>query len=494
MNRIIFREVDGYSVSLEPFILVSLSIISLTGLLWPFRGKQLFIYIVTALSLPILYELLVWHPPTTNYTWLPFWWLPELLTFVLIGLLFIRYSWDSRKGVFVVSGTVFLIALALLVTLQLYWMVEGPDYGWHLNHGGSWERVFRAHDFYPFGFPLVLWLGQLAGNQALLFGRILGTVSTLFTIGLTMALAYRLQGRAFAWYAGLLLLGSPIVVAYGVLASTDAPMVAFAIAALLVLCWNPSLTVYHVILAGFFLGCAYLFRYQAMLFLPATMIWLAFQPIVPLSRSFVWFPHDKWWFKPFLFLLAFIVTTAPQWVLDIRDTGYPFFNRQYINIWLFAYERTDPLPEGTSLAQMWFIVNYDPTALFRHSVENIIQFSLKTIHYLLIWPLGLLAFAGITIVITQSYDKRYSLMLIWIGIYIAAVALTANKTRFFLPIIPLLVLFVLVFLFTIHNRFQSMGRYWNRVSFIFLVGLIVWILFHLALAETELLGYGTVRW
>lgn len=494
VSSIHFHEVDGYNISPAPFILVSLTVVSLTGLLWPLCGKQLPLYLATAMATPTLYGILVWHPPVVDHTWLPLVWLPELLTFMLVGMCFIRYSRQCRQKAVVVAGIVFLAGMALLITLQSYWIVEGPDYGWHLNHGGSWERVFRAHPYYPFGFPLVLWLGQLVGDQALLFGRTFGTVSVLLTIGAIIVLAWRLCGYSWAWYAVLLSLGSPVLIAHGVLASTDAPMVAFTTASLLALCWSPQITVRQVIIAGFLLGCAYLFRFQSIILLPVTMLWLVLQPPPDPTTHFFRLRYGARLINPGVFLFAFVLASAPQWILDIRDVGYPFFNTQYTNIWLFAYGRTEPLPVGSNLEQLWFLVNHDPAILWQHWMQNVFQFSTDVIHRLFIWPISLLALCGVMLAVVQNADKRYGLMLVWMGVYVAAVALTANKERFFMPIIPIMIVCVLSFLSQMYYRFQKDGIWAGRFASVILIVLKVWIILHLALAEAELAGYGSMKW
>lgn len=285
-----------------------------------------------------------------------------------------------------------------------------------------------------------------------------------------------------------------MLIAHGVLASTDAPMVAFTTASLLALCWSPQITVRQVIIAGFLLGCAYLFRFQSIILLPVTMLWLVLQPPPDPTTHFFRLRYGARLINPGVFLFAFVLASAPQWILDIRDVGYPFFNTQYTNIWLFAYGRTEPLPVGSNLEQLWFLVNHDPAILWQHWMQNVFQFSTDVIHRLFIWPISLLALCGVMLAVVQNADKRYGLMLVWMGVYVAAVALTANKERFFMPIIPIMIVCVLSFLSQMYYRFQKDGIWAGRFASVILIVLKVWIILHLALAEAELAGYGSVKW
>lgn len=474
-------------------VLMGVTLLAFSRLWWPLQGKKLMIFAGMALVLPFGYDLLVWHPPTGHdYTWLPLAWLPGVAAAVALGMALAQVARGSTKAALVVGGIMMIGAIAILTSLQWHWSVEGPDYGWHLNHGGSWGRVFRAHPFYPFGLPLILWLGQLANDQTLLFGRLAGMAATILAIGATMLLVWRLIGSSYAWLGVILMLASPIVVAYGVLASTDAPMAGFAALALLALAWREHPSIRQIALAGISLGLAYLFRFQAIVLLIPMLMWLCWQPAPTLPVQAGWLHRLGRFTGPFLLLVGFLIASAPQWLLDIRDTGRPFATQQYVNIWLFAFDRYEAVPGTSTLEQLWFILNFDPYRLWRHWLENIRQFGMETVHRLLIWPVGLLTLGGIALV-KEFQERRYLLLLLWIIIYTGIVTLTANKERFFLPILPACVVFVIAWLAKMNDFIRSFGDRWAFLSVCIQAGLFYWMIIHVAMAEYELASYGFVH-
>ncbi|MCX7860709.1 MAG: glycosyltransferase family 39 protein [Chloroflexus sp.] len=487
--------VRGHTLEIPvvPLIQLGLTLIAMSKLLKPLYGARLIGFAVIAICLPLGYDLLVWHPPTADdHTWLPLSWLPGMVMAVSLGMGLAHTANSASKGSFVAAIIVGLLAVAVIATLQWHWRVEGPDYGWHLNHGGSWERVFRAHPFYPFGLPLILWLGQLAGDQALLFGRVAGFVATLFAIATTMLLVWRLIEPSYAWLAGMLMLASPIVTAYGVLVSTDALMAGFCALALLTITWYERLSLRQIVLAGIGIGFAYLFRFQAVVLLIPLLLWLYWQPVTSLPTKLRWLARLGRFTAPSLLIVAFLIASAPQWLLDIRDTGRPFATQQYVNIWLFAFDRTDVVPGTSTIEQLWFILSFDPYTLWRHWLENIREFCEFTVHRLLVWPFGLLAFCGIAL-IGYLRDRRYVLLLAWVVIYSLVVTITTNKERFYLPIIPPLVVFVIVVLMQISSYTRQLGSRWVFVPICLGALLFYWALIHLPLAEFELMLYGFVR-
>lgn len=486
------REPARGFVSFMPLALVGLTTAMLALLLWPWNSsRRLALLAGSAGLIPLVYDLLIWHPPVgANYTWLPVLWLPWLVLLALTGLALLRMAARSTRGAALAIGAAALLCVGLLLWFRVWWYVDGPDYGWHLNHGGSWDRVFRAHEFYPFGFPLLLWLGQLWGGRDLLFGQTACLIATMTSFAATAALGWRLLGREQAFLAALLLLGSPIFIAYGVLASTDAMLAALTTLALLALCWAPRLRFAAVALAGFLLGMAYLFRYQALLLLGPTMIWLFNERIDDLPGRLRWLRRAGRFMPVVVLLLGFLIGSAPQWLLDIRDTGRPFFTRQYFNIWLFAYRRDDPIPAASPLAELWYILSFDPSALWRHWMGNLRDVAMRTIHELLIWPIGLLALVGMADVVLARHDRRKALLVLWIALYALVVTLTFNKARFFLPALPPLIVLATVVFSRLRDRLIMAGGHWPIVYDALQVGMLGLALTHLLDAERELALYG----
>ncbi|RMD82066.1 MAG: hypothetical protein D6823_01605, partial [Chloroflexi bacterium] len=174
VSQLHIRSSNTLVAPVMPLITVGLTLLGFTRLLWPLRGKRLMWFAVVALILPVGYDFLVRHPLQGNdYTWLPLSWLPGMVAASVIGVAFAQRAALSCGGAWFAALIVILLMVAVITTLQWHW---------HLNHGGSWRRVFRSHPFYPFGLPLILYVGQLAGDQALLFGRIAGAITTSVAI------------------------------------------------------------------------------------------------------------------------------------------------------------------------------------------------------------------------------------------------------------------------------------------------------------------------
>ncbi len=269
VSQLHIRSSNTLVAPVMPLITVGLTLLGFARLLWPLRGKRLMWFAVVALILPVGYDLLVWHPLQGNdYTWLPLSWLPGMVAASVIGVAFAQRAALSCGGAWFAALIVILLMVAVITTLQWHW---------HLNHGGSWRRVFRSHPFYPFGLPLILYVGQLAGDQALLFGRIAGAITTSVAIVVVVLLVWRVIAPAYAWGAGMVMLASPVVVSHGALASTDAPMTGLATLALLALLWHERLRWLQIALAGMCLGLAYLFRVQVTMLLISTLLWLYWQ-------------------------------------------------------------------------------------------------------------------------------------------------------------------------------------------------------------------------
>ena len=521
VSEIQVRSLRDDSPPIIPFMLVGFSIGALAALVRPRSVRRILALTAAAVLLPWIYQFLVWNPPVAFIaTWLPLTWLPWMVAAGLWSLVLARWAEQSPLMVGLAILSVGGMLGWLIASLSIGANVTGPDYGWHLNHGGSWERIFRVHNYYPFGFPLILWLGQLAGDHDILYGRITGLVSTLISAIATVALVWRMVGRRYAWLGAILLIGSPIFVAYGVLASTDAPFAAFATLSLLALCWSPQITVRQAVLAGLAMGVAYLFRFQAMMLMIPILLWAAplrfadvkkadsRDPIADTRASAAIFfgccpqiaslcdgqtPRIRWmaWlFRPAVIIaLAFVVSSAPQWMIEIRDTGRPINSRQYTNIWNFAYGRSDAVPEDQPGGELWYVLSYDPAAIVRNWLQNIREFAQRSIHLLFVWPIGLLALIGAAMSLWQATDRRPGLLLIYSAIYVALVAIAEDKARFFLPIVPALVAFTAALLAQWHALLRAKGAWYAWLYPLSVALLWVVVLQHVLDAGAELAPY-----
>jgi hypothetical protein len=443
------------SIAWEPIGLTALSVGLIGVLSRPQRGRRQVIPWLAAIGLPLLFALLVWTVPLGWSSWLPLSTLPWVISSSLTALAVARVG-GSRAGAWPAAGLLLMVLLWLLVSLQLSRQVDGPDFNWHASRSSDWQYVFRAHGYYPIGFPFILRLGEVTGIGALAAGRTAATAAALIAAAATVLLAGRVIGRRAAWLAALLLIGAPISVAYGVLAATDALFSAAVALALPALSWSAQLRIRHALLGGLALGLAYLFRFQALIVLLPVLIWAV--PLrcadcapLPLRRQ------RLLRLPVVLILTGFLIGSAPQWLTELVDTGRPINSRQHTNIWNFAFARYDSIPaEGGS--ELWYVLSYDPGTLARNWLGNLRGFFETSLHELLVWPLGLVLIVGLAAALGHWRDQRLRLLLLTAAMYLAVVALTYNKARFFLPLMPTLITLTVLQLTSWQQRLERLPR------------------------------------
>ncbi len=491
-------------LSLAPFAWVLLTLFA-AWLLFRSQVRGLFIFAALSTGLTLLYIFLTWRPLLPSSVWMPVPTLPSLATLALWGVALARWRPTTPPRAAIPVVLVGCLAIALLGSITVQWDLSGPDYAWHLNHGSTAERVFQAHDFYPFGFPLILWLGTTLFNNALFAGRLAAFIALSVAFGLTLAMAWRLSGARAALLVGLLLLASPVFLAYGAIASTDVIQLLPTSGVFALLLWNRELSRRRVFWAGVLLGVSYLARYQAMVFLPLVGAWLLFQP----SLSARWRQSlrlKRWAFlyAALLFAGGFVAGSSPQWLLDVRDTGLPYHSRQYENIWQAAFGRTDAVVNASkdleaadesapSNGGLWDILSFDPYTLARHWAGNLRDFFANTIHLLFVWPIGLTILLAIALALMRGSEPRvYLLLLASLG-YITVIALTWNKDRFYLPIIPLLAVLGAWFISGLGSRTITLWRWQLSLGDVAQALVLFWVLQHLGALESILPTYGTLQ-
>ena len=258
----------------------------------------------------------------------------------------------------------------------------------------------------------------------------------------------------------------------------------------------------RVFWAGVLLGVAYLARFQAVIFVPLVGAWLLFQP----HLSARWRESQKLrrWaalYGALLFVGGFVVGSAPQWILDIRDTGLPYHSRQYENIWQAAFGRGDPVVRASQGLEaldesavgnggLWDIVSFDPYALVRHWAGNLRDFFGSTIHLLFVWPIGLGLLLAIALALIRGAEPRIQLLMLVSFGYIVVIALTWNKDRFYLPIIPLIAVLGAGFVNELNARTFSVWRWRASLGGVAQALLLFWVLQHLGALEGLLPTYG----
>ncbi len=500
---VVMRQLGAAAIggpSSAPLIWVGLGLLGLWGATRGLRHRGWW-YGIGTVALVLIDGIVGWRLLGGASVWVPWLALPALLTLTLVGVALTRWNPDARWGRWLPLLLLGGLLVALLVTVTRQWSVEGPDFAWHLSHGDSLRTVFRAHEFYPFGFPLILWLGQQFAHNPLAAGRLAALLSTVGVWATTVTLAWRIGGPRMARWAGLLLLASPVFLGYGVLASTDSVQLLPLLLALLVVGWERRLTHRRLLLSGLLLGIAYLFRFQALLIVGLVSLWLLMQP-PQLAVARAPLRLQAWAGRGLaiaLLVAGFVAGAAPQWVFDIRDTGRPFYSKQYENIWQAAYARTDAVTSADAdLGQaaiaghtgLFDIVAFDPYTLGRHWLGNLHEFWSVTLHQLFVWPIGLLVVVALALILIRPADPRLQLAALIIGLYIPIIALTWNKDRFYLPLIPLAALLGAWVLPQLARAGVTIGGRRLRFGGLITVLLVVWVLQHLGALEQLLPVYG----
>ena len=466
-------------------------------LVQPRRPRQVFIASAAGFGGIICFLLLSWRPIITS-PWLPIIDLPAWLTLLIWGWVFARWS----PGRWYVGALVLLGFVAILLfSVSRQWDVIGPDFLRHEVNSSSFRSVFQAHPFYPFGFPLILWLGLLGMNDPLAAGRIAAFISIVCVLGLVLILGRRLLGAKGALLAALIACASPVLLAFGVVASTDSVQLVPLTAAFVVLLWHPQLSGRTVWWSGVLFGVAYLFRFQALMMVVLVLPWLLLQPLEPGSRwqRFALLRRAGWAYGAAVLLAGFVVGSAPQWLLDIRDTGRPFWSKQYENIWTFAYNRTDGVIdaaqglEGTTAPDstgLYDILAFDPYQLARHWSGNLHTFGNLTLHELFLWPFGILILVALVLLLLQRPEPRLMLCAYIVLVYVPIIALTANKDRFYLPLVPLVTMVAAWALLHLCEHSLKLGRWQINLGTVLQAAVFIWVLRHLGALEAILPTYG----
>ncbi|MFD3165807.1 glycosyltransferase family 39 protein [Herpetosiphon sp. NSE202] len=484
-------------ISLLPFAWITALVVSLTALIRPQQRKAWLWLAAAAVGASLIFGGLTWLA-NDQAVWWPIRFAPSLLILPLAALALLRWPWQGWRQALPVFGLIGIATIVMLLSRK-WWLVQGPDFGWHSNHGSSAASVFRAHPFYPLGFPLILWLGLLWDGDQLAIGQTAGFISILITLILTALIAYRILALRGALLALVLALATPLLLAFGVVASSDSVQLPAFLAALLVLLWQPELSKRRVAVAGLLLGVAYLFRFQSIVMMVLVLPWLLLQALAAPPR---WPQRLGRLFAPALLVAGFVLGSAPQWVLDIRDTGRPFFSQQYENIWQAAYNRVDPVvaaasPEAiatkASETGLYDIVAFDPYGLFGHWQANLSQFFSFTLHTIFIWPFGLLMLLGLGLALLKRADARLSL-LAWLSLcYIPIIALTWNKDRFYLPIVPLLLVLGAYWLEWLRGQAWRWPRGSRWLAEAAQAVCLAWALSHLSAIDPILRVYGSLK-
>lgn len=224
--------------------------------------------------------------------------------------------------------------------------------------------VFRADGFYNMGYPLLLWcVTPLTNGNVFLAARLIAAFLGAIFLGASWLLARCALGRAAALAALVMLALNPFVVQYALYIGSDMPFAAFCALTLALLAqWTDRKNAWLLVLAGIAAGFAFLVRHPGILLLPfgVLVVWMRYEARGARregreGRKARDARHEerearetrqeatvrRSTFNVSTFAIAFFVAIAPQMVVNVRDTGNPFYSQQAKNVWLAVYGDSD---------------------------------------------------------------------------------------------------------------------------------------------------------
>ena len=425
------------------------------------RATPSLIYL--AIALYGLAWLLFYHgqPPIYPY---PLRALPVAVCLGLAGLLALRYGPGLVARVPVLLSMIAPAAVIGLWTMATLLAAQG-----HLTEirpgvendfrvfatRETLDQVLSADGFYNLGYPLLLWLTRplFAGN-AFLAGRLLAALSgaAFLAGGYWLARALLPPGPALLALVALALSG--FVAQYGLYVGSDMPF-----AACVVVCVGSGVRGQGLgvrgqgsgilFFAGVFGGMAFLMRHLGLVLLPWGIVVLLVAGWRSGGRR-----------AAAVFAAGFLLTAAPQIVINTVQAGSPLYNQQAKNIWLAVYGGTDwgrwdEAPNSVSLTD---VVLRDPVRFLGNWWRNIVgyvgsgaedtsEFGRADQLRLIGWPVNWLGVVGLAWWLVRGLKREgwgesttLSPTLSLVGIiliYVAAVSTAFTLPRFFLPLAPI---------------------------------------------------------
>ncbi|NLS77039.1 MAG: glycosyltransferase family 39 protein [Chloroflexi bacterium] len=237
------------------------------------------------------------------------------------------------------------------------------DFPGFARRAASWSSALALDGYYPFGYPALLYgMARFTGDafQAAKVVAIASAWLLALTAGLLSAawLGRRWAAAGVAW-VGLNCYFAESALFLG----TDMPWAALQSLALL----GAVLAIRqrhwpHALWAGAALGLAYLFRYTALVMLPAWWLYLL------LARPFgpAWRPNLR---AAAALTIGFFVLAAPQLAISLRETGAPFYTLQAKNVWFGIYGEGDWQSHWSDVRgdiSLWQVLATSPRRFLAH--------------------------------------------------------------------------------------------------------------------------------
>jgi len=298
-----------------------------------------------------------------------------------------------------------------------------------------------VHQIHPVGYPWLIRLGLELGWDAERVGQALSIGGGVLGLCGTYLLALSVfKDKRFAAIVQAFVAMTGLFLYFASVEGNDMPAAGIQLLSLGVLAASTlkrdKLYLGGVFLAGLLAGLAYLIRYNGMLTAMASGLWLI---LVALYER-----RSTGWKAIGVYVLAFFLGSAVQWIPSLIATSNPFYNDQGQNVWFHVYGKSDFIvefnraPEGITLFQVIFS---DPVRFIGHWWDAFQRFWVTSDLTLLDAPLKLFGQAGFIFLLLAKGPASVrvrGLLAIFVLAHLAALSMMRLDRRFLLIMIPML--------------------------------------------------------
>jgi len=327
------------------------------------------------------------------------------------------------------------VAMSPIANLDFWYMVQ---VGLALDVG---QPATLADGLYPFGLPLLLRLGLVAGADVLVVGRVASAIGLAIALLALVRLVDAIEddepdgAPPSAWHRALVLpiaLANPMLVYYAWFEGTDMLAAGGQVLGIALLAKSANAAPRRALLAGVAFGAAYLVRYTALVSLAACAVVLVGS--LPWRRALGAVGR---------LFAGFGIAAAPQLAASLFAHGRPFYTLQAKNVWFGIHGGGDYLANWSRVPNdiaFLDVVAMDPWLFGRHWAMELGRFvSEPALHG---WPLPLLVLAvgGAAISLAERRARARLAVRLILCTALAIVAATAMAwlhERFLLVVILL---------------------------------------------------------
>ena len=251
----------------------------------------------------------------------------------------------QRRAANGAAGLLILGCLLWLIVLQgEHHFVTPPfenDFYGFSARAQSVSSALKLNGYYPLGYPMLLWLLRPLARDAFVAAKVVAVAHAGLLLLAGFWLGKILLGRGWLALLGLVALAlNPYFWQTALFLGTDLPWASWQCLALGACVW--AIQRGHdwrgFALAGTLGGLAYLLRYTALALLPVVWLYLTASWFVQRGKRNTLRANLV---AALGFTALFLLAASPQLVLSWREAGNPFFASQAKNIWFGIYGEGD---------------------------------------------------------------------------------------------------------------------------------------------------------